>query len=121
MLCCWLAKKAQPRQRKFGWRCWAVVLCPGLRLQEGVKGKDKRPRGDGPLANIRVGGQWGDGRDSSLAQGSMQNRRPKGNPGSGAAVTARVSLMWAGPYVGGAPPSAKQFSANQPKQTIHEL
>jgi len=36
---CWLAKKAQPRQRGLLMCCRAVGLCPGLRLQEGVKGE----------------------------------------------------------------------------------
>ena len=76
VVCCavgWL-KRRNPGNDVLVMCCRAVELCPGLRLQEGVKRKAKRPRGDGPLANIRVGVQLGDGRQSSLAQGSMQNR-----------------------------------------------
>ena len=39
---CWFSKEAQPGQLFWGLWCvgrWLVVLCPGLRLQEGVKAK----------------------------------------------------------------------------------
>ena len=49
---------------------WGSGLCPGLRLQEGVKGKPKASR-HGPLASLWADGLWAGGWHSGLAQGSI--------------------------------------------------